>query len=38
MTAISRYILIELIGWFVIFVVGLTLLMVVMLVGRKPGG
>lgn len=35
MTAISRYILTDLIGWFVIFVVGLTLLMVVLLVGQE---
>ncbi len=35
MTAISRYILADLIGWFVIFVVGLTLLMVVLLVGQE---
>lgn len=35
MSVISRYILADLIGWFVIFVVGLTLLMVVLLVGQE---
>ena len=35
MSAISRYILADLIGWFLIFVVGLTLLMVVLLVGQE---
>src|SRR5687768_17410840 len=35
MSVISRYILADLIGWFLIFVVGLTLLMVVLLVGQE---
>jgi lipopolysaccharide export system permease protein len=35
MSVISRYILADLIGWFVIFVGGLTLLMVVLLVGQE---
>lgn len=34
-SSITRYILAELIGWFSIFVVGLTLLMVVILVGSE---
>jgi lipopolysaccharide export system permease protein len=34
-SAITRYILAELIGWFSVFVVGLTLLMVVILVGSE---
>src|SRR5262245_18077736 len=34
-SSITRYILTELIGWFAIFVVGLTLLMVVILVGSE---
>jgi len=34
-SSITRYILIELIGWFSVFVVGLTLLMVVILVGSE---
>jgi lipopolysaccharide export system permease protein len=34
-SSITRYILTELIGWFAVFVVGLTLLMVVILVGSE---
>ena len=34
-SSITRYILTELVGWFSVFVVGLTLLMVVILVGSE---